>query len=185
MTHTCALNPIKPEIPMSTKVPALLLALLGALLALPAAAQDKIYRCGSEYTNRPPKGADCKLVEGGNVTIIHGYTPPARSSGGGSSSSSDSGAGAPSGPSRVDSTEQRQRDADARLILDNELKRAQARQAELLAAYKNGEPDKIGGEAQNHQKYLDRVAEMKASIDRNQADIDGIKRELARLAPKQ
>jgi len=168
---------------MSIKALALFLALLGVLLALPAAAQDRIYRCGSEYTNRPPKGADCKLVEGGNVTVIHGYTPPPRASGG--SSSSDSGTGAPSGQPRVGSTEQRQRDTDARHILDNELKRAEARQTELLATYNNGQPEKIGGEAQNYQKYLDRVAEMKASIDRNQADIDGIKRELARLAPKQ
>ncbi|MDR0273897.1 MAG: DUF3450 domain-containing protein [Burkholderiaceae bacterium] len=162
------------------KTRAILFALLGAALALPVAAQDKIYRCGSEYTNRPPKGADCKVVEGGNVTVIHGYTPAPGRSG---ASSTDSGASAPGQP-RVDSSEQRQRDADARLILESELKRAEARQTELLAAYNNGQPEKIGGEAQNYQKYLDRVAEMKTSIDRNQADIDGIKRELARLAPK-
>jgi hypothetical protein len=162
------------------KIRALLFALLGALLALPAAAQDKIYRCGTEYTNHPPKDANCRVVEGGNVTVIHGYTPPARSSG---ASSSDSGASAP-GQSRVNSDEQRQRDADARLILENELKRAETRQTELQTAYNNGQPEKIGGEAQNYQKYIDRVAGMKADIDRNQADIDGIKRELARLAPK-
>lgn len=50
-----------------------------------------------------------------------------------------------------------------------------------MKEYNNGEPDKIGGEARNYQKYLDRVAEMKASIARNQSDIDGLKRELSRL----
>ena len=35
-------------------------------------------------------------------------------------------------------------------------------------------------ETKNHQKYLDRVAEMKANIARNDSDIAGIKRELGR-----
>jgi hypothetical protein len=33
-----------------------------------------------------------------------------------------------------------------------------------------------------HQKYLDRVAELKASIARNESDIAGIRRELGRAA---
>ena len=39
---------------------------------------------------------------------------------------------------------------------------------------------KQGAEARNHQKYLDRVAELKAAIARNEEDIAGIKRELTR-----
>ena len=66
------------------------------------------------------------------------------------------------------------------MILDSELKRAEARQAELLKEYNNGEPDKQGGEARNHQKYLDRVAELKAALARNEADVAGIRRELGR-----
>ncbi len=168
---------------MRMKSRVILLSFLTATAALPAVAQDRIYRCGNEYTNRPAKGENCKVVEGGNVTIIRGTAPapapaPVRSGG---SSSSDRVVSAPAQP-RIDTPEQRQRDADARTILENELKRAQARQADLLKTYNNGQPDKIGGEAQNYQKYLDRVAEMKASIDRNQADIDGIKRELARVS---
>lgn len=159
--------------------------------ALPAAAQDRIYRCGNEYTNQVKGRKDCKLVEGGNVTVVRGTMPaaaapvaaPARaaaprsSSGGGSSAgASASAAAAP----RIDTPEQRARDADARVILEQELRRAESRQAELLKAYNNGEPERQGNE-RNYQKYLDRVAEMKADIDRNQADIDGIKRELNRL----
>ncbi|HRL36344.1 MAG: hypothetical protein KBF22_08380, partial [Ottowia sp.] len=86
----------------------------------------------------------------------------------------------PSAP-RIDTPEQRARDSDAKAILEQELRRAEAKQAELVKEYNNGEPDKIGGEARNYQKYLDRVAEMKASIARNQSDIDGLKRELSRL----
>ena len=39
----------------------------------------------------------------------------------------------------------------------------------------------LGPEHRNHQKYLDRVAELKASIARNESDIAGIRRELARV----
>ena len=77
--------------------------------------------------------------------------------------------------------EQRARDSDARAILESELKKAESRQAELLREYNNGEPEKMGIEARNYQKYLDRVAKLKASIARNDSDIAGIKREIARL----
>jgi hypothetical protein len=69
------------------------------------------------------------------------------------------------------------------MILESELKKAEARQADLLREYNNGEPEKMGSEARNYQKYLDRVADLKASIARNDSDIAGIKRELARLPP--
>ena len=82
-------------------------------------------------------------------------------------------------------TDQRARDSDSRAILETELRKAESRQAELLKEYNNGEPDKLGPETRNHQKYLDRVAELKASILRNESDIAGIKRELGRVpAPR-
>jgi len=61
------------------------------------------------------------------------------------------------------------------------LKKAEARQAELLKEYNNGEPEKLGPETRNHQKYLDRIAELKASMARNESDIAGIRRELGRV----
>ena len=149
--------------------------------AAPASAQDRIYRCGNEYTNQIKGRSDCKLVEGGNVTVVRGTSPtPAPASGAGAGTAKPV-VTAPASAPRVDPAEQRARDADAKAILEQELRRAQARQADLAKEYNNGEPDKIGGEARNYQKYLDRVAEMKASIARNQSDIDGLKRELSRL----
>lgn len=158
-------------------------AATGWLVAEPVPAQDRIYRCGNEYTNRIGNRKDCKVVEGGNVTVVRGTTPAPAS---GSSPSPSPGAtqrvvNAPPAAPRIDSPEQRARDADAKAILEQELRRTEARQAELLKEYNNGQPDKIGGEARNYQKYLDRVAEMKAAIDRNQSDIEGIKRELNRF----
>ena len=160
---------------------------LGGLAALvlgaatTAAAQDgRIYRCGNEYTNNPTvaKQRDCKLMEGGNVTIVQG-TRGGGSGGGGSSSGNV--VTAPPAAARIDNDQQKARDADARAILDNELRRSQARQAELQKEYNNGEPERLGPETRNYQKYLDRVAELKAAIARNESDMDGIRRELSRL----
>jgi hypothetical protein len=144
--------------------------LAAASLALsPARAEDRVYRCGNEYTNQIKGRTDCKPVEGGNVTVVRGLAPAAVPA---SSSAGPHGADAPA-VARADSPEQRARDADAKAILQQELERAQARQDELLKQYNDDGTDKTAGS----QKHL----EMKAAIDRNQSDIDGIKRELARF----
>jgi cell fate (sporulation/competence/biofilm development) regulator YmcA (YheA/YmcA/DUF963 family) len=39
---------------------------------------------------------------------------------------------------------------------------------------------KWASESRNHQKYLDRVAALKSSIERTQRDIDSLQRELDR-----
>lgn len=160
------------------------LATTGWLGVVPASAQDRIYRCGNEYTNRIGNRKDCKLVEGGNVTVVRGTSPapaPAAASAAPRPAANNRVVSAPPAAPRINTPEQRARDSDAKTILEQELRRTEARQAELLREYKDGMPDKIGGEARNYQKYLDRVAEMKAAIDRNQADIDGIRRELSRF----
>lgn len=140
------------------------------------AADEKIYRCGNEYTNAvtEAQAKNCKLISGGNVTVIQAVKPPANANAKPASAPAQSG-------QRVDAADQRARDSDARMILDSELKRAEAKQAELVKEYNNGEPEKLGPETRNHQKYLERVASLKAAVARNEADIQGIKRELARM----
>ena len=146
-----------------------LLLFLAAGLLSAQAAEDRIYRCGNEYTNTvsDAQAKTCKLISGGNVTVIQAVKPPPGKS---------AGAG-----QRSETPDQRAKDSDARMILDAELKRAEAKQAELLKEYNNGEPERLGPETRNNQKYLDRVAELKAAIGRNEADIAGIKRELSRV----
>jgi hypothetical protein len=158
---------------------ALLIPLLATLFVANSYAQERIYRCGNEYTNTVPNAQTrgCKLVAGGNVTVVQGTRPAASAPARAAATST----AAPSGGQRVDAGEQKSRDSDARRILESELKKAEARQAELLKEYNNGEPEKIGGEARNYQKYLDRVAELKASLARNESDIAGIRRELGRV----
>ena len=47
------------------------------VLAAPAWAQDRIYRCGNEYTNTvtEAQAKNCKLVSGGNVTVVQAVRP--------------------------------------------------------------------------------------------------------------
>lgn len=148
------------------------MGLLAALVGTPGWAQDRIFRCGNEYTNNAAdaQARGCKQVAGGNVSVVQGQKNPASKV-------------APrdaSGP-RVDAGEQRARDSDARAILEAELKKAESRLGEIVQEYNGGVPDKRGDEARNHQKYLDRVAELKTSLARAEGDVAGIKRELSRL----
>ena len=155
-----------------------------ALGAVQVQAQEKVWRCpNNEYTNNTADAQKrgCKVMEGGNVTVVQGSRPVAAVAPSGAS-----GAGpvrAPAGSPRVESSDQRARDGEARSVLEAELRKAEARQTELLKEFNNGEPEKQGSEGRNYQKYLDRVAEIKAAIARNESDIAGIRREIGRLPP--
>lgn len=148
------------------------LVLMAVTLGQAQAADDRIYRCGNEYTNTVTEAQSktCKLISGGNVTVIQSVKPTSAKAG--------------TAGQRTDSPDQRAKESDARMILESELKRAEAKQAELLKEFNSGEPEKLATETRNHQKYMDRVAELKAAIARNDGDIAGIKRELSRVAPQ-
>jgi len=147
------------------------------LLSASALAQEPIYRCGNEYTNTRPdaKAKGCKLVEGGNITVV----PATRQTR--SATPKPTSSGEVSGAAQVSASEQKARDSDARLILQEELKKTEARLQALKAEYNNGEPEKRTEETRNHQKYIDRVTELKANIARAESDLAGIRRELGRL----
>jgi hypothetical protein len=173
------------------------------LLGAASVQAQTIYRCPSvggitPYTNDKAEAdrQHCTPMTGGNVTIVQGPKVADKEADRSADKEGKDGkekatknpvrlANAPQPGSRIDGAEQRARDSDSRQILESELKKIQAKQSELLKEYNNGEPDKRGGEAQNHQKYLDRVAEIKASIARNDSDIAGITREIGRTAPVQ
>ena len=148
------------------------------LAAVSASAQTTIWRCGNTYTNdkADAQSKGCKAVEGGNVTVVQGT----KVNGASAERKVVSAPPAGRGEQRVGDTEQKARDAEARGILEAELKKAETRRADLLKEYNNGEPEKQGAEGKNYQKYLDRVAELKAAIDRNEQDIAGLRRELSR-----
>ena len=160
-------------------VPLKAFALVVAAACLtPTWAQERIYRCGNEYTNNATtaKAKGCKPMEGGNITIIQGPTPQATTAPRAAAQSS-----APKPAPRNDSAEQRARDSDAKLILESELRKAEQRLAQAQKAYAGGQPEKEGIESRNHQRYLDRVAELKASVARAESDVSGLRRELGRM----
>lgn len=160
-------------------------ALLLSALAPHAVAQDArtVYRCPGPpvlYTDAltPQEARDrnCRTIEGATVTVVQTPRRPA--------SASAPGARAPGAPgdTRVDPAAQRARDADARRILQEELQREEERLAQMRSEFNNGEPERRGDE-RNFARYQERVAEMRAAIQRKEADIAALRRELAKLAP--
>ena len=140
-------------------------------------AQERIYRCGGklggapEYINNAKDAQlrGCKQIEGGNVTVVQS-TPANRAV-----------VRVAAASLRSDGGEQRARDNDSRAILEAELRKAEIKLAEQQKEFNNGEPEKQGIEGRNYQRYLDRVAELKESMTRNESDIAGLKREISRL----
>lgn len=147
-----------------------------------AAAASQVYRCPGPpvlYTDaispQEAKDKGCRTIEGTPITVIQAPRPrPA--------ATTTAGASTPPRPgdTKVDPSAQRQRDGEARRILMDELKREEDKLAAMVKDYNNGEPERRGDE-RNAQRYLDRVAEMKAAITRKEADISALKREISKL----
>lgn len=161
---------------------------LAASLPNVSAAQDStgdnsVYRCpNNEYKNglsaKEAERLGCRRLEGAPVTVIQSVRP--RAPGAAPSGGTPVPTTANNPGSRVDPQAQRQRDTDARRILENELRTEEQRLADLRRDYNNGQPERQGNE-QNYQKYVDRVAGMSAAIARKEADIAALKREIAKL----
>ena len=143
--------------------------LVAALIGLGAYAQDRIYRCGNEYTNIVTQAQEksCTLITTGNANVVPGEK--AR------------GAKIARPAVRQDAPAQRAKDVESRTILETELKKAQTQLTEIKQEYNGGDPEKLGTEIRNNQKYLDRKAELKARLDRTEADIASLRREIGRL----
>jgi hypothetical protein len=77
-------------------------------------------------------------------------------------------------------SQQKARDKDARRILQEELEREESRFSELQREFNQGQPERQAHE-RNYQRYLDRVEVMRENIARKTADIEAIRRELAKL----
>jgi hypothetical protein len=158
-------------IPQRTASAVLFLLLLNAGMA--AQAQQAVYRCGQEYTNAPREPGLCEPLAQQAITVINGTRPAP-------SPASARPPGTPAAAARTPDVQQSERDAQARTILTQELDKARAQRVQLVQSYNLGEPEKWATETRNHQKYLDRVAEMKAAIERTERDIDSLQRELTR-----
>ena len=88
---------------------------------------------------------------------------------------------ASAGSTKVDASEQRQRDAQVHTVLQVELQKALKQHADLLREWNNGEPERRADEFRQPQKYQDRVAQLRGALQRAEADVAGLQRELSRL----
>lgn len=143
-----------------------------------------VYRCPGPpvlYTDalsaKEAKEKGCRTIEGAPITVVQSAKSRATAR---ANASEASGAASRGGDSRIDPAQQRSRDSDARRILEDELHKAEEALKALQREYNNGEPERRGDE-RNYQRYLDRVAELKANIGRKESDIAALKRELSKL----
>jgi hypothetical protein len=163
---------------------------VAAACAVGAAAQAQIsnsvvYRCPGPpvlYTDAlsatEAREKNCRTIEGATITVIQGQRPRAATP---PSAAPASGA-RPAGDAKIDPSQQRARDSDARRILEDELKKEEDKLGELQKEYNGGNPERRGDE-RNFQKYQERVAELKAAVGRKEGDIAAIKRELTKISP--
>ncbi|MEJ6005634.1 hypothetical protein WG899_08760 [Paucibacter sp. AS339] len=160
---------------------------LAALLALPGAAalaQSTVYRCPGPpvlYTDalsaKEAQDKGCRSIEGTPITVLQAPKPRANSSAP-AAQAGESARGSADG--RIDPNQQRSRDGERRRVLETELREAEDRLASLQREYAGGAAERRGDE-RNYQKFLDRMAELKASIGRQESDIQALKREISKL----
>jgi hypothetical protein len=121
-------------------------------------AQEAVYRCGSIITNdaTQAKREKCQLLEGGAVVTVPSHkramevTKPAKNT--------------------EQQALQRQRDSDAKAIIESELKKTEAQLSDLRKQY---------AEASTSQD-LERKLAIKQQIARHESDVVSLKRELKR-----
>jgi len=164
---------------------AAIVVLCGLAGSAAQAQQGTVYRCPGPpvlYTDQisaqEAKEKGCRTIEGAPITIVQSVRPRAVAN----AASAPASGPARSGEGRVDPAEQRARDSDARRILTDELRREEAKLAEMVREFNNGEPERRGDE-RNYARYQERVAQMRAAIQRKEADLAAIRRELAKLPP--
>ncbi|MFG6487063.1 hypothetical protein ACG04R_10290 [Roseateles sp. BYS78W] len=146
--------------------------------SLGAQAQGTVYRCPGPpvlYTDalsaKEASDKGCRTIEGTPITVVQTARPrPA----------APAAEGARGAESRVDAGQQRVRDDERRRVLQNELRQAEDRLASAQKEFNNGQGERRGDE-RNYQRYLDRMAELKDNIARYEADVQALKREIAKL----
>ncbi len=150
------------------------LAFAGTALAQTAST---VYRCPGPpvlYTDsitlKDAQDKSCRKIEGGPITIVQGQRPVAASAADLSRH----------GDTRIDPAQQRTRDGERRFVLETELREAEDRLAATQRDYAGGNAERRGDE-RNDQRYLDRMAELKASIARQESDLQALKREISKL----
>ena len=136
-------------------------------------AQAQIYECvdasgNKVFTNIKSQAKVCRALDVGPVNTVPAFKPPAKTQ------------PAPTNFPKVDASTQRERDADRRRILEQELGNEQK---ELAAAQKAlAEQEAVrNGDERNYQRVLDRLEPYQKRVKQHEANIESLKKELANL----
>jgi len=111
------------------------------------------------YTNVPKRGAKKLDLDPATAAKSRGNTGPA------------------SFP-KVDNQTQKKRDDQRKQILQEELATEEKALADSKVALKEGEAQRLGDEARNYQKYLDRIKKLKDNVALHEKNIEALKKEL-------
>lgn len=141
------------------------LLLTAVFVLLPASAE--IYKYVDEsgrvtYTNIPKKGAKKLDLDPISAAKTRNSTGPANFP-------------------RVDNHTQKKRDDLRKQILQDELTTEEKALADAQKALKDGEATRLGDEARNYQKYLERVKKLKENVSLHTQNIAALKKELGDL----
>jgi hypothetical protein len=147
-----------------------------------AAAQQAVYKCGQEITNQPADPTQCQKLLISSPTQIEGTRvqngQPAKSQIAAPVSAVERPVNTPAATS-----ENLQRNAQARTILEDEWQKLNDRYAEMVRNFNGGQPALMAGETLQHPQYKRRTAEMQVQIERMARDMLALSREMARYAP--
>jgi len=143
-------------------------ALLLAWLALPAHAD--IWECMDDsgnrrFTNIKSESRGCKLIDVGPTNTMPAGKPQAASK------------AAPKDFPKVDGDTQRQRDAERRKILDQEMANEQKLLDQARRELSEQESQRLGSE-RNYQRVLDRLEPYKKKVKLHEDNIVSLRREL-------
>jgi hypothetical protein len=147
-----------------------------------AAAQQAVYKCGQEITNEPADPSQCQKLLISSPTQIEGTRvqngQPAKPMSAGPVSAVERQVNSP-----IATSENLQRNVQARTILEDEWQKLSERYAEMVRNFNGGQPALMSGETLQHPQYKRRTAEMQVQIERMARDMLALNREMARYAP--
>ena len=129
----------------------------------PRAVEGSMYRCSTA------SGASAYF----NVPGADNY-PSARSSVAGSTRNTPT----PQGFPRVDTDTQRGRDDMRRRVLSDELTTEEKLLADARANYANGAPVPLPEEQSNAERYRERIARLRQSVQLHERNIEALKKEI-------
>jgi hypothetical protein len=141
-----------------------------ALALMAAAAPAEIFVCTDNKGNRTYQNTGdtkgCKRLEVPPIVTVPAPKAQPKTA-----------APPPAGFPRVDSGTQKGRDDDRRRILEDELRTERGKLDALRAEYNNGEPERRGDE-RNYARYQERVERLRGDIERSEANVRALEREL-------